>query len=73
MSHVTICGTWNFILGIFYFNQPMKKVVHFPHPSIQKQSVFCSCQCPKQTFAALSDGTVKNLLNDKDSDNIMVM
>jgi hypothetical protein len=32
---------WNmeFLLGTFYFNQPMKKVVHLPHPSIQKQNV----------------------------------
>jgi len=28
-----------FLLGTFYFNQPMKKVVHLPHPSIQKQSL----------------------------------
>jgi hypothetical protein len=28
-----------FLLGTFYFNQPMEKVVHLPHPSIQKQNV----------------------------------
>jgi hypothetical protein len=30
-------------------------------------------RCPKPRFATLSDGTLQNILNDKDSDNNMVM
>jgi len=33
-----------FLLVTFYFNQPMKKVVHLPHPSIQKQNVVYRCR-----------------------------
>jgi len=33
-----------FLLGTFYFNQPMKKVVHLPHPLIQKQIVVYRCR-----------------------------
>ena len=29
-------------------------------------------RCPKQRFATLSDGTLKNILNDKESDDSMV-
>jgi len=44
MSRVTIFGTWNFFLGMFYFNQPMKKSSLFAYPSIQKQNVVCRCR-----------------------------
>jgi hypothetical protein len=71
MSHITICGAWNFILRIFYINQPMKKVVHLPHPSIEKQNVVCSsAQSNNLRFVGRNS---QNILNDKDSDNSMVM
>jgi hypothetical protein len=39
------------LLEIFYFNQPMKKVFHLPHPSKQKQNG--GCRCRRKAVASL--------------------
>jgi hypothetical protein len=60
-----------FLLGTFYFNQPMKKVLQFKN---KMWSIDADVPpVTKQRFPTLSDGTLKNILNDKDSDNSMVM